>query len=65
MRDKIWAKFVMNVTYLSNIIPLKSSLKCPFELLYGVKPTVHDNLKVFGEGGLITRKVRINDNLRN
>jgi hypothetical protein len=37
--DKIWAECVMNVTYLSNIIATKSSLKCPFELSYGKRPT--------------------------
>jgi hypothetical protein len=38
LRDKIWAECVMNVTHLSNIISTKSSLKSPFELLYGEKP---------------------------
>jgi hypothetical protein len=35
LRDEIWAERVMNVTHSSNIISTKSSLKIPFELLYG------------------------------
>jgi hypothetical protein len=45
LRDKIWAECVMNVTYLSKITSTKSSLKCPFELLNALRPTLHDNLK--------------------
>jgi hypothetical protein len=45
LRDKIWAECAMNVTYLSNIVSIKSSFKSPFELLYGEKSTLHDNLK--------------------
>jgi hypothetical protein len=44
LRDKIWAECVMNVIHLSNIISAKSSFKSPFELLYGEKPKLHDNL---------------------
>jgi hypothetical protein len=36
--DKIWVECVMNLTYLSDIISTKSSLKSPFEFLYGKKP---------------------------
>jgi hypothetical protein len=43
LRDKIWVECVMNVTYLSNIISTKSSLKSPFEMLYGEKLKLHDN----------------------
>jgi hypothetical protein len=35
LRDKIWAKCVMNVTHLSNTISTKLSFKSPFALLYG------------------------------
>jgi hypothetical protein len=56
LRDKIWAECVMNVTYLSNIISTKSSFKSPFELSYGGKPILHDNLKIFGEVGVVTTK---------
>jgi hypothetical protein len=59
LRDKIWAEYVMNVTYLSNIISIKSSFKCPFELLYGIKPKLHNNLKIFGEVGVVTTKEKI------
>jgi hypothetical protein len=45
LRDKIWAECVMNVTYLSNIISTKSIFESLFELLYGEKPILHDNLK--------------------
>jgi hypothetical protein len=59
LRDKIWAECVMNVTYISNIISTKSSFKSPFELLSGEKPILHDNLKLFGEFGVVTTKERM------
>jgi transposase InsO family protein len=65
LRDKIWAECVMNVTYLSNIISTKSSFKCPFELLYGEKPILHDNLKFFDEVGVVTTKEWIQAKLSN
>jgi hypothetical protein len=55
----------MNVTYLSNIISAKSSFKSPFELFYGKKPTLHDNLKMFGEVGVVRTKDKIQAKLRN
>jgi transposase InsO family protein len=64
-RDKIWAECVMNVTYLSNIISTKSNLKSPFESLYGENPTLHDNLKIFGEIGVVTTKDKIQAKLTN
>jgi hypothetical protein len=48
LRDKICVECVMNVTHLSNIISTKSNLKSPFELLYGEKPTLHNDLEIFG-----------------
>jgi hypothetical protein len=65
LRDKIWAECVMNVTYLFNIILTKSNLKSPFEFLYGEKPTLHDNLKIFGEVGVVTTKDKIQVKLSN
>jgi hypothetical protein len=59
LRDKIWAECVMNVTYSSNIISTKSSFKSPFELFYGEKPKLHDNLNMFGEVGVVITKERI------
>jgi hypothetical protein len=56
LRDEIQSECVMNVTHLSNIISTKSSFKSPFELLYGEKPKLHDNLKIFGEVGVVTTK---------
>jgi hypothetical protein len=59
LRDKIWEECVMNVTYLSDIISTKSSLKCPFELLYHNRPNLYDNLKTFGEVGIVATKEKI------
>jgi hypothetical protein len=56
LRDKIWAECVMNVTYSSNITSTKSSSKSLFELLYDKKPIIRDNLKAFGEVGVVTTK---------
>jgi hypothetical protein len=56
-RDEIWTESVMNVTFSSNIISTKLILKCPFELLYGERPMLHNNLKMFGEvGDVITKE---------
>jgi hypothetical protein len=55
----------MNVTHLFNIFSTKSSFKSPFELLYGEKPILHDNLKIFGEVGVVTTKERIQAKLSN
>jgi hypothetical protein len=63
--DKIWAECVMNVTYLLNIMSTKSSFKSPFEFLYGKKPKLHDNLKMFGEVGVVTTKEKIQAKLSN
>jgi hypothetical protein len=65
LRDKIWAECVMNVNYLSNIISTKSKFKSPFELLYVEKPTLHNNLKIFGEVGVVTTKEKIQAKLTN
>jgi hypothetical protein len=64
-RDKIWAKCVMNVTNLPNIISTKSIFECPFELLHGEKPTLHDNIKIYGEIRVVTKKEKIQAKLRN
>jgi hypothetical protein len=37
----------------------KSSFKSPFELLYCEKPKLHDNLKMFGEVGVVTTREKI------
>jgi hypothetical protein len=65
LRDKIWAECVMNATYLSNIMSTKSSFKSPFELLYGEKPKLQNNLKMFGEVGVVTTKEKIQAKLSN
>jgi hypothetical protein len=49
----------MNVTYLSKIVPSKSILKQLFELLYGWRPTLYNNLKIFGKLGVVTTKERL------
>jgi hypothetical protein len=65
LRDKIWAEYVMNVIYLSNIISTKSNFKSPFELFYGEKPTLHNNLKVFSEVGVVDTEDKIQAKLSN
>jgi hypothetical protein len=65
LRGKIWAESVMNVTHLSNIMSTKSSFKSPFEFLYSEKPKLHNNLKMFGEVGVVTTKERIHAKLSN
>jgi hypothetical protein len=39
--------------------------KSPFELLYVEKPKLHDNLKMFGEVGVVTTKERVQAKLCN
>jgi hypothetical protein len=65
LRDEMSAECVMNVTYLSNITSTKSNFKRPFELFHGEKPTLHDNLKIFCEVGVVTTKEKIQANLTN
>jgi hypothetical protein len=65
LRDKIGAEFLLNVTYFSDIISTKISFKSPFELLYGEKPTLHNNFKIFGEVRVVTTKEKIQANLSN
>jgi hypothetical protein len=65
LRDKIWAECVMNVTYFSNIISTKSSLKSPFELLYGERPKLQYNLKIFCENVVVKTKEKIQAKLSN
>jgi hypothetical protein len=43
----------------------KSSLKSPFELFSGEKLTLHNNLKIFGEVGVVTTKEKIQAKLTN
>jgi hypothetical protein len=47
---------VMTVTYLSNVVSTKLSLKSTFELLHGTSPILHTSLKMFGEVGVVTNK---------
>jgi hypothetical protein len=59
LRNKIWAECAMTTTHLSNILSSKSSLKSPFELLFGSKPILNYELKIFGEVGVVTTKDKI------
>jgi hypothetical protein len=43
----------------------KSNLKSPFELLFGENSTLHNNLKIFGEVGVVTTKDKIQAKLSN
>jgi hypothetical protein len=63
LRNKIWAECAMTTTYLSKILSSRSSLKCPFELLFGPKPILHFELKIFGEVGVVTTKDKIQSKL--
>jgi hypothetical protein len=65
LREKLWAECVMTVTYLSSILSNKSTHQSPFELLCGVKPTLHKNLKVFDDVGVVTTRDKIQAKLTN
>jgi hypothetical protein len=65
LRNKIWAECAITTTYLANILSSKSSLKSPFELLFGSKPILHYELKIFGEVGVVTTKDKIQSKLNN
>jgi hypothetical protein len=43
----------------------KIKLKIPFKLLYGEKSSLHDDLKIFGEVGVVTTKNKIQAKLIN
>jgi hypothetical protein len=40
-------------------------MKSPFELLYDTKPILHEELKIFGEVGVVTTKDKIQAKLAN
>jgi hypothetical protein len=65
LRNKIWAECAMTSTYLANMLSSKSSLKSPFELLFGSKPILYYELKIFGEFGVVTTKDKIQSKLTN
>jgi hypothetical protein len=65
LKDNTWAKCFTNDTYLSNTTSTKLILKFPLELLCGKIPTLHDNLRIFGESGIITTKDKIQASLSN
>jgi Reverse transcriptase (RNA-dependent DNA polymerase) len=65
LRNKIWAECVMTTTYLSNVIATRSNMKSPFELLYDTKPVLPEELKIFGEVGVVTTKDKIQAKLAN
>ena len=44
----------MATTYLSNAIAIKSSFKSLVQLLFGIKPILHKELKILGEVGIFT-----------
>jgi hypothetical protein len=65
LRNQIWAECVMAATYLSNVIATRSNMKSPFELFYNTKPILHEELKIFGEVGVVTTKDKIHAKLAN
>ena len=65
LRNGVWAECAMTVTFLSNIISIKSDEKCPYQLLFGAKPKLPSALKAFGEIGVVTTKDDIQGKLKN
>jgi hypothetical protein len=65
LRNKVWAECAITTTYLSNILSSKSSLKSPFELLFGSKPILHYELKMISEVGVVTTIDKIQPKLTN
>ena len=65
LRNKIWAECVMTTTYLSNVIATRSNMRSSFELLYHTKPILPEELKIFGEVGVVTTKDKIQAKLAN
>jgi hypothetical protein len=64
MRHGVWAECANTVTFLSNIIALKSKDVCPYQLLFGSKPKLPESLRSFGEVGVVTTKSNIQVKLR-
>jgi hypothetical protein len=55
----------MTTAFLSNVLSTKSSVKSPFESLFGAKPIPHDKLKIFGGVGVVTTKDKIQAKVTN
>jgi hypothetical protein len=65
LRSGVWAECVMTVIYLSNITSIKEKMICPYQLLFGNKPTLLEILRSFGEIGVVTTKNDIQGKLTN
>ena len=65
LRNGVWAECAMTVTFLSNIISIKSDEQRPYHLLFGTKPKLPSLLKDFGEIGVVSTKDDIQGKLKN
>jgi hypothetical protein len=59
LRSGVWAECVMTVTFLLNVTSIKNKEVCPYELLFGCKPTLPTRLRSFGEIGVVKTKANI------
>jgi hypothetical protein len=65
LRSGVWAECAMTVTFLSDIISIKSKTICPYRLLFGSKSRLPESLRFFGKIGIVTTKSDIHGKLTN
>jgi hypothetical protein len=63
-RSRIWAECASTATFYSNILLTNGRSKSPQELMFGNKSHCVNNLRLFGEMGVITTKEKIQEKLK-
>ena len=64
VRSGIWAECASTATFYSNILLTNRRRKFPQELMFGNKSHCVNNLRLFGELGVVTTKEKIQGKLK-
>jgi hypothetical protein len=64
IRSGVWDECARTATFLSNITPIKSKEKFPYQLMFGNKLKSSSSLKIFREMGVVTTKDDIQSKLK-
>jgi hypothetical protein len=64
LRNGIWTGCATTTTYLSNMTFTMSGEKYPFEMLFGSKPKLNLNLKIYCDLGVVIIKEKIQVKLK-
>ena len=64
VRSGIWAECASTATFYSNVLLTNGKSKSPHELMFGVKSHCLNNLRLFGEMGVVTTKDKLQGKLK-